>query len=217
MRQYLRGWHLRLIGQQKATRCKLTKRIEEIDLIAESRLLSFEELEERIQSEKDLESFVLMEEIHGKQRAGKNWVLHGDANTQFFHQYANGRRRKNTITMLESKSREIREQKVLTDHIVQFYKQLFGHNEACLLQLSQDFWPVNLQLSESDKIDLIRDFSMDEIREVVFDIKSNSALVQMALESIFSKISGNLSRVIFSLYSRILVGHSLISKGSTLG
>lgn len=175
MRQYLRGWNLKLIGQQKETKCNLTKRIEEIDLIAESRLLTFEEWEERIQAEKDLESFVLMEELQWKQRAGKNWVLHGDTNTHFFHQYSNGRRRTNTIAMLESDSGEIRGQKEMTDHIVQFYKQLFGHNDACLLRLSQDFWPENLHLTESDKLDLIKEFNIEEIRDVVFDMNSNSA------------------------------------------
>lgn len=112
---------MRLIGQQKAVKVDLTKRIEEIDLIADSRLLSFEEWEERIQLEKDLDSFELMEELHWKQRASKDWVLQGDANTHFFHQYANGRRRKNTIALLESDSGEIRGQQNLTKHIVDFY------------------------------------------------------------------------------------------------
>lgn len=101
--------------------------------------------------------------------------MHGDANTHFFHQFANGRRRKNTIARLEDESGEIRGQKGLTEHIMHFYKQLFGHNEPCSIQLSKDFWPVSLQLSENDKAELIRDFSMQEIKEVVFDMKSNSA------------------------------------------
>lgn len=117
LRKYLRGWNLRLIGQQKAVKIKLTKRINEIDLIAETRLLSFDEWEERIPAENNLEAFVHMEELHWKQRAGKMWILHGDANTHFFHQFANGRRRKNTISRLEDDSGEIRGQKELTVHI----------------------------------------------------------------------------------------------------
>jgi hypothetical protein len=104
--KYLRAWNLKMIGQKKASKIKLTKRIEEIDLLAEFRLLSCAEWEERIQVEKELESFELMEELHWKQRASKK----GDANTHFFHQYANGRRRKNTIAVLDFDFGEIRGQ-----------------------------------------------------------------------------------------------------------
>jgi hypothetical protein len=35
-------------------------------------------------------------------------VLHGDANTHFFHQFINGRRRKNSIAYLDLEGGEIR-------------------------------------------------------------------------------------------------------------
>lgn len=48
LRKYLRGWNLKNIGEQKAIKLGYSKRVEEIDLIAEKRLLSMDEWEERI-------------------------------------------------------------------------------------------------------------------------------------------------------------------------
>lgn len=41
LRKFLRGWHLNSLGGERKLKLGLSKRIEEIDLIAEQRLLSF--------------------------------------------------------------------------------------------------------------------------------------------------------------------------------
>jgi hypothetical protein len=87
----------------------------------------------------------------------------------------NGRRRKKTITFLESGSEEIRGQGAIISHIIDFYKDLFGHNEPCSLSLNSEFWTVDLQVSEEDKLDLIKPFSMEEVKEVVMGMKENSS------------------------------------------
>lgn len=107
--------------------------------MAKERILSFEEWEERGCLENQLESIYQLEDIHWRQRAGKNWILKGDANTHFFHQFANGRRRKDTITCLEDNGEEIRSQQGLVNHVVGFYKCLFGHNINCSLRLGAIF------------------------------------------------------------------------------
>lgn len=153
----------------------ISKRIEEIDLAAEKRLLSFDEWEERICLEKEIEEISFWEDLQWKQRAGKNWFLQGDANTRFFHQFMNGRRRKSKIAVLDSEDGEIRGQKNITDHIVGFYKQLFGHNSPCSLKLGENFWPQNLKVSEKECNELIKAFALEEIRGVIMDMKENLA------------------------------------------
>lgn len=54
--------------------------------------------EERIGLDEEIDKIYRLDEIQWRQKAGKMWILKGDANTQFFHQFANGRRRKNTIS-----------------------------------------------------------------------------------------------------------------------
>lgn len=115
------------------------------------------------------------EDLQWKQKAGKMWVLQGDANTHFFHQYMNGRRRKKTIAFLDSDEGEIRGQKKIMNHIVGYYKQLFGPNNPCSMHLGEGFWPESLKISENDKDSPICPFSMEEIKEVVMNLKENSA------------------------------------------
>jgi hypothetical protein len=43
------------------------------------------------------------------------------------------------------------------------------------MSLNPNFWPKEFCIPKLDKIDLVKVFSMEEIREVVFDMKENSA------------------------------------------
>lgn len=161
--------------------------MEEIDLVAERRLLSYEEWGERGRLENQLESIFQLKDIQWKQKVGKNWILKGDANTYFFHQYANGRRRKNTITYLEENGVEIRSQQGMVNHVVDFYKHLFGHNEDCYLKLGADFWPEHLKVAEEDKVSLIKPFEREEIKGVILEMKENSAPGPNGFGTIFFK------------------------------
>ena len=122
----------------------------------------------------------------------------------FFHQFANGRRRKNTISFLNSDSGEIRGQKEITDHIVGFYKNLFGPSVDCSISLSDSFWPENLKLSDLDRDSLILPFQLEEVKGVVMCMRVNSALGQTALVWYFSKSVGMLFRETSWVCFRIL-------------
>jgi hypothetical protein len=163
------------IGDQKRIMDDLVKRIQNLDLVAEQRLLSMEEWNERLEVEKNLENLYFLEDLQWKQKARKNWILQGDANSKFFHQFACGRRRKNTITYLEYENGEVRGQGEITQHIMSYYKGLFGHNDPCEMKLNRNFWPDNLSLSEDDRVLLVKPFCSEEIKEVVMHMKENSA------------------------------------------
>lgn len=68
----MRGWNLKNLGEQKAIKRKLYKRVEEIDAIAEHCLLSMEEWEERIELENKLENIIRDEDLQWKQKAGQS-------------------------------------------------------------------------------------------------------------------------------------------------
>ena len=175
LRKYLRGWNLKSMGDQRNVKTDLTKRIQDLDSIAETRLLSILEWEERIDLEDKLEKIAISENLYWKQRAGTKWVLQGDTNSHFYHQFANGRRRKNTITIMTSDDGEIRGQQEIIVHIVEFYKKLFGPNEESGLVLGGNFWPECYKLSENMKRDLVKDFEFEEVKQVIMSLKENSA------------------------------------------
>lgn len=59
-------------------------RIQELDNIAKSRLLTMGEWEERIEVEDRLEALNRSEELQWRQKVRNKWLLEGDSNTHFF-------------------------------------------------------------------------------------------------------------------------------------
>lgn len=218
LRQYLRGWNMKKNGEQKTVKLNFSRRVEEIDVIAEERLLFVEEWEERISLEARLEEMLNWVELQWKQKVGSNWVLQGDANTHFFHQFVSGRRRKNTISFLDSDDGEIRGQKEITNHIVRYYKILFGSNEPRNIKLGDDFWPDNLKLVEEDRSWLVKPFSGEVIKLAIMDMKENSAPGPNGFGvSFLKKSSGKLSRVSSSICSKTFGKGIWILKDSIMG
>jgi hypothetical protein len=60
-------------------------------------------------AEEELEQIYHKEEIHWQQREGEKWLLMGDANTEYFHTCANGRRRKTKVVSLDIEGGQITE------------------------------------------------------------------------------------------------------------
>lgn len=58
------------------------------------------------------------------------------------------------ISFLESDDGEIRGQKEIIEHIVSFYKILFGHSDVCSIRLQDDFWPDKMRLNENGNYNL---------------------------------------------------------------
>jgi hypothetical protein len=50
---------------------------------------------------------------------------------------------------------------------VDYYKQLFGHNVQCSMRLGEDFWPTELNLEGTNKEQLTKPFSLEEVKNVV--------------------------------------------------
>jgi hypothetical protein len=71
----------------------LIEDIKFLDATAEIRNLTATEWNERYGKERALEQIYSFEEIQWQQRGGEKWLLHGDANTGFFHNKANGRKK----------------------------------------------------------------------------------------------------------------------------
>lgn len=147
MRTKLKGWNIRRLGDQKR----------------ETRELSLEEWTHRYDMERQLENLYLQEEVYWRQRMGKHWLVSGDSNTRFFHQFANGRRRKGTIIQMETDQGMITEQDAIMKHVVHFYKELFGPVDSRNNFLSNNFWESNRKVNAEDRENLIKLFTEKEI------------------------------------------------------
>ena len=98
-----------------------------------------------------------------------------DANTDFFHKFANGRRRKNLIRCLEGEHGILISQEDIEKHIIDFYKMLFGVGPCRSLKLSPTFWADRHILSEEEGASLVKEFHEEEVKTAMFSMKSNSA------------------------------------------
>jgi hypothetical protein len=117
-----------------------------------------------------------LEELYWQQRGGVVWILEGDSNSQFFHLYANGRRRKKIIVSLANHG-EIRSQEDIMMHATNFYKNLFGSQPLWFgnLNLSADFWNNRHTLSEEERDKLKESFREAKVKEAIFNMKVDTS------------------------------------------
>lgn len=108
------------------------------------------------------------------QRSKEKELLEGDALTSNFISKASSRKRKNRITSIKTTANDvIQGDKDLLLFATSFYKNLFGPAVG-LTNISLD---INLPvvLSDVDRKNLDRKFTLEEIKIAVFDMKPNKA------------------------------------------
>ena len=76
---------------------------------------------------------------------------------------------------LETEHGMIFEQHDLENHVVNFYKSLFGSTTDNNIHIMGDFWDKNQQINEQRRAFLIKDCTEEEMRGVVFNMKLDTA------------------------------------------
>jgi hypothetical protein len=112
--------------------------------------------------QKEIDFLLEQEDIRWKQRAKQNWYRQGDRNTQFFHSWANHRRKINQIQKIQDEDGRIwKEPEEISKSFLAFYQDLFTTSgvhgvEECL---------VGLETRVTDEMNggLLRVFTMGEV------------------------------------------------------
>lgn len=81
----------------------------------------------------------------------------------YFHNIANGRKRRCIIESLEEGGRVITEQKEPQEHIEQYYKMLFGKETRNEVKLDPRIWQEKGNLNTKEKQLLIDTFTIEEV------------------------------------------------------
>jgi endonuclease/exonuclease/phosphatase family metal-dependent hydrolase len=162
IRQFLKGWSANLGKDSKDAKANLLARIQQLDSLADG---------------------VGLDEQRGRQQ----WLLQGDANTKFFHAFANGRKRKCVIHALSSDNGLVTEPAAIQALIYDFYQGLMGSEEEKLLSLSPDLWGGDCLVSPQENDDLMRSFTAEELYWILKDTKSDTAPGPDGLPVIFFK------------------------------
>jgi len=102
LRAYLRGWGANHGSESKKESARIVEAISLLDLEADRRPFSEAEWAHRYALEDQVTAILRAEEEYWRRRGGVKWVMKGDANTGYFHAYANGGKRKCTILRLQT-------------------------------------------------------------------------------------------------------------------
>ena len=142
---------------------------------ADSRTFSKAEWANRYALENQVLAILREEEEYWRRRGGVKWITKGDANTGYFHAFANGRKRKCSILRLQSEHGLLVSQAEISAHIYGFFLNLLGTAEEKPLRLRADFWGEEARVSQAENDSLALSFSTGEIDEALGSMKIDTA------------------------------------------
>lgn len=172
LRKKLRGWNRNIASENKKMREELLANLDTLDKLAEAGGASTSVRPFQLELKKQYNILAKEDEIKWWQRAKSQDLKLGDNNTKNFMNRASGRRRENKIFQLCDRDEVIQGDQNLLAHATEFYKSLFGHSEVS--QIRMDL-PFPHQISVEDNFSITRDFSLEDIKRIVFSLDHNKA------------------------------------------
>jgi hypothetical protein len=102
-------------------------------------------------------------------------LLKDDSNTKYFQLIASGKYRKTRIFQLQHEDRIIEGDQALKEYITSYYKNLFGPPKNSSFSLYKSRVEDIVQVSHEENELLIKAFTVDEVREAIFQMEHNKA------------------------------------------
>ena len=122
----------------------------------------------------DLDQALNKQETFWKEKARLNWHVNGDRNTSFFHRVTKIKNKTKVISSIRNEEEIITDPQRITNHVVNYYKNLFSYN--FVLQdslLVEEVIPTLIDNQTNRLLTMIS--STDEIKGVVFGLNSEGA------------------------------------------
>ena len=122
----LKEWNLKEFGQIDQNIAALEDMIHDLDMDANSRTLTDEEIKKRREAQMNLWTWLKRKEMFWAQNSRAKWVKEGDRNTRYFHTLASIRKRKNSITSLSTNGFVIDDPAGLKEEAISFFSKIFS-------------------------------------------------------------------------------------------
>jgi hypothetical protein len=168
-------------------KANLLAKIQELDSVADGMGLDEDRWDLRYHLEEQMMELLSSEEEYWRQHGRQQWILQGDANTKFFHAFANGRKRKCAIHSLSSDQGVVTEKDAIQELIYTFYRNLMGAEEPKLLSIRPGLWSPQQMVSSHENDDLMRTFIAEELDAVLHETKTDTAPGPNGLPVLFYK------------------------------
>jgi hypothetical protein len=169
----------------KAPQKKVKELTKELDQLL-SGPMALESAQQQREITRQIEVALEQEEIHYMQRSRANWLMHGDRNTTFFHNYAKARRKRNTILKLKDGNGEWIEGKEEMGSLIHDYFLALFTSEV---QQTNDelLNRVIPRVTPEMNVALLKPFTVEEVKDAMFSIGDFKAPGTDGLHAVFYK------------------------------
>jgi hypothetical protein len=167
LRRKVKGWSRNRDYEMRKCKQDIILELDNLDALAETQSLTEVEAARRKDLSIKLDKFWKIEETKAWQRSRNRDIKKGDKNTAYFFAKANQRKRKKTITCLEDDGASYTNKNSMMNHVVQFYRTLFGKEQRENIKLDEDFWEAGDKITIEENGLLEAPFFEEEIKKAI--------------------------------------------------
>jgi hypothetical protein len=130
MRRKIRGRCKNFLGKKRKLKQNLLSTIQKLEKIKDYRDFINEEATMWLETKSQLDDIYLEEEKYWHERSRDQWLKDGDNNTSYFHRVTSNKKKKILILNLEIEGQMSDSIPQIEQHIIDFYKHLFGERNV---------------------------------------------------------------------------------------
>ncbi|RVX00494.1 LINE-1 reverse transcriptase-like [Vitis vinifera] len=165
----LRGWWQGIEVRGRAS-FRLAYKMK--DGVESERSLSIAETKQKKEAKDAFYKWVLMEEVHWRQKSRELWLKKGDRNTGYFHRMANAHRRNNSLDRIMINGELLTEDQEVRNGIVNAFQKLLSEEPGWRADI--EGLQLN-QLNSREAEDLEMPFSEEEIHFALMEMRGDKA------------------------------------------
>ncbi|OMO96399.1 reverse transcriptase [Corchorus capsularis] len=124
----------------------------------------------------DIHELYDREESMWRQRSKVSWLREGDRNSRFFHSIVNSRKNQTTISSIQDANGEWQTDLASMEHVVcSYFKDIFTSSKPLHSDVEQVLGVVERRVTADMNAQLVREFTMEEIRVATFDMGADKS------------------------------------------
>ncbi|KAJ0941986.1 putative RNA-directed DNA polymerase [Helianthus annuus] len=167
-----KDWVAKLKEQQRGQYVDKVNKLEALDLVAETRDLTEEEIETRALCKNFVVEADRIKNMDLKQKSRVRWAVEGDENSAYFHGIINANISNNRISGLRIQGEWVNNPFLIKDYVAAFFGERFSEP---MLDRPQLLCPNLVRLSDLEARSLVVPFSEEEIKSAVWDCHGDRA------------------------------------------